>query len=555
VPRVVNRAAVGAAALAALIAVWGTRFNLNPDGISYLDMARHVVEGSPGQLISGYWSPGYPVLLLPVVALLHGQWSGLIPALHLINLGLFMVGLWLALRLAASLSCHRLCGPGWTPVLVTCAYAVIALQGIGLGMLTPDFAVLVAVLATAWCCMALPTAARWRGPIGLGLILGAGYWIKGILLPVDLVLVGLLLIRARGDRPLQRRVLLAGVVFALTVLPLVVMVSRRVGHASIGEVGKLNYAWEVDGVLPFIGWEGDSTPSHGRPVHPPRMIDTTVDAVEFATPIRGSYPLWYDPAYWYAGVRTHLDRSGQSAAFIRGVAGIVAVAAEYWAVLLAVAVLAAASRRAPAADAGVLRAKSDVAALLIVWCGLATLIYALIHVEPRYLAGFALVPSVVALHHFATVASTRSRWAVIIAIVALVTSLVRSIAANTGGYEPTYRPGYFAVADTIRAAGIPSGAAVAVIGDAFEQYGVVISGTHVTAQVLDSSSYWNRTAPARDSVDIRLASTGAVALLANNVADSLRSRGWRLVPLPDGGNVGVRRLEHPDQVAQRLGAQ
>ena len=52
------------AVIAAAVDLWGSRYNLNPDGISYIEMARHALAGGPHELINGLWSPGYPSLLM-----------------------------------------------------------------------------------------------------------------------------------------------------------------------------------------------------------------------------------------------------------------------------------------------------------------------------------------------------------------------------------------------------------------------------------------------------------------------------------------------------------
>ena len=42
---------------------WATRFYPTPDGVSYLDLSDAVLRGDFGELLNGYWSPLYPVLV------------------------------------------------------------------------------------------------------------------------------------------------------------------------------------------------------------------------------------------------------------------------------------------------------------------------------------------------------------------------------------------------------------------------------------------------------------------------------------------------------------
>src|SRR5260370_9303148 len=53
------------------------------------------------------------------------------------------------------------------------------------------------------------------------------------------------------------------------------------------------------------------------PVPPPRTIFDNPPVLEYATPIAGTYPLWYDPAYWYESARARFNASQQIAALKR----------------------------------------------------------------------------------------------------------------------------------------------------------------------------------------------------------------------------------------------
>src|ERR1039458_10094234 len=42
---------------------WANRHSMNPDGLSYLDMASRSLRDGPQNLVNGYWSPLYPALI------------------------------------------------------------------------------------------------------------------------------------------------------------------------------------------------------------------------------------------------------------------------------------------------------------------------------------------------------------------------------------------------------------------------------------------------------------------------------------------------------------
>ena len=219
------------------------------------------------------------------------------------------------------------------------AFASIALVSIGLGLLTPDVAVMLAVMATAACCVQLErTAHAWSWAVALGVVLGGGYWVKGILLPLNaLLLVLLLVVPPRVDRA-REKIGVAALLFVVMSLPLVGLVSAKVGRPTVGDVGRLNYAWAIDHVTPFVGWLGDSTGRFGTPVHPPRVLQQQPLTLEFATPVRATYPLWYDPSYWYAGLKARIDIGGQWRALRQGLADLARVV--FGQVVLAASVIA-----------------------------------------------------------------------------------------------------------------------------------------------------------------------------------------------------------------------
>jgi len=66
----------------------------------------------------------------------------------------------------------------------------------------------------------------------------------------------------------------------------------------------------------YVHWEGQP-PGTGIPAHPQRKLADEPTVYEFAAPIGGSYPLWYDPSYWYEGIKPHFSLKGQLMALYR----------------------------------------------------------------------------------------------------------------------------------------------------------------------------------------------------------------------------------------------
>jgi hypothetical protein len=526
---------------------WGNRYQLNPDGISYIDLARAVATNGPHAAINGYWSPGYPLLLLPIVAAFRGDVGLLIPAVHVVNLVLSVLAVALFAAVLRTLASRP---PAATPLarhattLAIAVGAVTAIETIGFGLLTPDVAVMLVVVATVACVFALEQDGARNAPfVALGVVLGIGYWIKGILLPLDLLLLSLLLTFPPRIRGARARLIVTGIVFTIVAAPLFIAVSHHLGRISPGDVGKLNYAWAVDGITPFSGWQGDSVTRFGAPTHGPRTLWPVPRVIEFATPVPGTYPLWYDPSYWYAGVKPAFDLAGQWSAIRQGALDLGVVLLQQWATIVAVLLVWGATRRRPGDTA-----RSRMPLVLGLWSAGATILYAAVHVESRYLAGFILV-AIAAGWASLVQREERPRWnvrrAASAALGVLAISLAINVEENSGAPSPSYRPPYVAEGDSLHALGARSGSPVAAVGDAFEQYATFTAATPVLAQVLDSTGFWGAAPSVRAAIAQRLAQIGVRAIVANNVAAEFGGEGWHIIARPDSANLGVLPLSPP----------
>jgi hypothetical protein len=262
---------------------------------------------------------------------------------------------------------------------------------------------------------------------------------------------------------------------------------------------------------------------------------------EFATPVQATYPLWFDPAYWYAGVKPHFDFQGHWLALRRGLVDLGVALLDQWVLVASMLALAFATVARTKAQ---MRQRTPL--ILGLWSVAATFVYASVHVEPRYLAGFFLTGVIAWWAWLGKRASRRTlSWVMAAAVVAVALSLVRYLHENTGGYDPAYRPDYMVDAARLDDGGLRRGDPVAVVGDAFEQYAAFVAGTPIVAQVMDSAGFWELSPPARSALQQRLAGTGAKAMLANNVDSAMQAEGWRILNHADSSNVGVLWLRGP----------
>src|SRR5439155_19918674 len=69
-------------------------------------------------------------------------------------------------------------------------------------------------------------------------------------------------------------------------------------------VGPQAYEVFVDGVDPFI-------PTNPGMTHPVQHIVNAPKSYEFRMPLRTTYPLWCNPAYWHQGLKPFFNLKGQ----------------------------------------------------------------------------------------------------------------------------------------------------------------------------------------------------------------------------------------------------
>lgn len=405
------------------------QWNLNPDGVSYFDIARAFAAHGPAALINGYWSPLYPATIgLGLQLFSPGpDWS--YPLVRAIGFVVAVIAVWAFDRLvrmvvaghaelqAAHDTSH------WTALAFLVGlwglYFLLVTQAIGMHLATPDMGVAAIVFFVAAELVALASApwnaARWSR---LGVCLGIGYWWKAILFPVAAVvfaLAGWIVLRRRDP---WKPAIAGSSAFAVVALLLAVPVSLHVGRPTFGETGRLNHLWFVSNVPAVatlcISPEGRlNTGENGTVPTEPVLLARPLTCGTRELGPEATLPLWYDPSPWYANATNH-PRVREFAVAIRNdleyiraaLAESLPIAAIALGLALAGALGAAAAARRvgtgwPALALGVL----PIAAYLIVY------------VELRHIVPFILCMAVWAL---AALVRRRTAWALALLVAVAV---------------------------------------------------------------------------------------------------------------------------------------
>jgi hypothetical protein len=369
---------------------WRSRFIIVNDVISYLDMGYNFFHGQWAAIINGLWSPFYAFLLGAILTTFRPSAYWEFPVVHLIVFFIFLLTLVcfeFFLHQFATLredhaSERRVADWPWLVI----AYVIFlwsSLSLIGVDETNPDM--LIAALFYLSCGLIIriyQKRASWITFVGLGLALGVAYLTKAVMLPISLILMASAwLVTNKGSR---KKNLITALVFVLTVTPYVVGLSLQKGHLSVGESGKYNYAVHVNGV-PRLHWQGDGVA--GAPLHPTREIFTVPTTFEFKGPIPGTYPAWFDPSYWYAGVRTPFDLKHQVRAAVKNLFGELHLVLDGLNGVLFVTLFLLLY----VGEKGPILGKMARWSFLTVPAILPLGLYTLVHYEPRYVCAFYVV--------------------------------------------------------------------------------------------------------------------------------------------------------------------
>jgi hypothetical protein len=546
---------VAAVALCGLHA-WVARHAINPDGISYLDLADAWRRGAWAEAVNAYWSPLYSWLIAGTLAVFRPAPGWECAAVHGLNFVLFLAALaafeWLlheGLLRQRGLRAESDRGEGFLPewALAGFAYAAfiwISRQLVTVSYVTPDMAVAALVYAAA----ALLLRQRRVGPrpgsaAVLGLVLGLAYLAKAIMFPLAFVFLAASALVAGSWRRAWRPLVPALLAFAVTAGPYVAALSQARGRLTFGDSGRLNYLWYVNGI-PRPHFTGD--PAAGlQPRHPPRQLGDRPALYEFAAGT-GSYPLWFDPTRWYEGVPVRLDAGKQLAALGR-------TAREYADLFLGLLLpftlaLALLCGFAWWGRGVRWRALAGEYPLLLPALACLGLYWLVGHVEGRLIGPF-LVLLILAMLLVVRPAAARVAAVVMVSRVLLlglgallVVNWVydgrNAVAAMQRGRDEGHPDE--AVVRQLRRQGVDAGAAVGSIGFTFDAYWARLGGYRVVAEIGAGQAphFWAADPDTRRQVLERFRQAGARALVAENVPEGsagwepLAGTRWSVRPLP-----------------------
>jgi len=528
-----------------LLQAWARRNEMSPDGISYIEIGWATARFGLHQIVNAYWSPLYPFLLSLVFRFFHPpeQWE--FTAVHLLNFVLYVASLASFELFLKELILQRQSAGGAPEKSLPVCPRTVWIWGyifflwasyfwLGAAVVAPDLCVATLVfLATA--LLLRIRLGRGNGIVFavLGALLGIGYLAKAAMFPLSFVFLfsAFRLSRRAGSsfRVATVRIMLAAGVFAAFALPLIISLSTQKGRPTFGDSGALNYAMYINGAPRWVHWHGQP-PGSGVPAHPMRELSSDPSLYEFAQPVPGSYPPWYDPSYWYEGIKPHFSLRGQAWALYRTAnvyLKLISRTGALYAVFVALALLARKTGNW----------KFEAEKLFWVWLPsfAAFGMYALVHAEQRFLSGFALILLMWILSslRLAEEAGTRFGGRLIL-LAGLVPALAISWAAardlNDVIRDKPYEP--WVVAQQLHFMGIAPGTEVGYLGTGGDAYWAHLAGVRIIVEIpyTEMPRFIAADAARRQQVLALFPSVGARAIVTRNADAANPADGWRPIP-------------------------
>ncbi len=544
------------------LAAWTWRYIPNPDGISYVDVSGHYLEGNWPLSSSGYWSPIYPTLLAAARLVGGTNMTNAWVLAHAVNLILFLSSLAAAeyfIRSVRAVTPRD--DPGfyetmftWT-VLVYLLFAWTSLSWITLRLLTPDLGVAVLAYLAAGLSIRIVRndglVYRW---IALGVVLGLGYLTKTAMLPIGIAILAAVALTA--TRRSRLGVIVAVAVFAVICMPQMVYVSLLKGAPTIGDVGRLAHAWYTARVPAPLGDIGPGIlpafmPSPDGPKQKLRVLDPVTDdhpmVYPVDGPVPGTLPIWYDASYWYRHVHVPLALKETLTGAARNALGYV----RHFFLFILAALLALITSR----QRSLAKNRFRTGGVLVLPALFVLALYALSYSEPRYIAPFAviLLAGLVLPDAVDQLSSRMRRGFTFAALLLVAYSFTETIALFKGRRtnERVYAA-WTASTDMLRQLGIRSGTRIGLVGNPYKAYWAQLAGLRFVSVIPapEVAAFWEADSLRRVAVLEKMRDHGAEFVLAQVSEHFPTPAEW--VPVNSDGTLLLYR---PSQAANGFAQQ
>ena len=309
-------------------------YKIDGDAVAFMDISDALRAHDFSLAVNGYWNPAYAATLAIGTSITHpSRWNEL-QTFYWINFWIYLACIGACIHFVRSLLLVRKrcvpdhdTAPAFSPaalLLVSLALLFASFQReLSLGAIRSDALLLFFLLFAASFLLRLQATGRFLYYPLLGAALGLSYLTKSFAFLPSFLLIACLfgfgLVRGGARRPrILAGAALAGLIFVLLAGPYILGISRQRGRPTTGESARLNFSFFVD---QMDRWHEAHSGNLGHATanfkHPEEVLLETPSVYSYLRHPYGTYPLWFDPAYWTDTVQPHVYLKGQLLRFSR----------------------------------------------------------------------------------------------------------------------------------------------------------------------------------------------------------------------------------------------
>jgi hypothetical protein len=525
--------------------VWALRWHVEPDGMSYIDIAWVYAHGDWSHAINAFWSPLFSWILGVLLWVSGADRFRELAILHAVNFVAFVLAMATFVLLVREIQKWQDClatEEGTEPLtpgefsLASYAMFIYASRLVFSPFIDqPDIMVEALVfLDTALLVRVARGDQRVRTFAVLGSVLGVGYLTKTVMFPLGLVFLACAFLASGGTWRAMRRTLVAVLIFGAIAGPWIVVLSHKEGQPTIGTAGHIAYFVYSNGMEASDLWMGG--PPGSAPVHPIQVALNSPPVLLFPSK-QGTFPPWYDPSFYFAGAVNRVSFHGQFLILRKSLASCLQILSAEKIRLVALFILALFS--------GLRRYCQEFLRRWPIWLPSAAALaaYALIEFSPRLVLPFLMV-FWVALLSAVSVPRTQETRRMVLCVIAVIVLLlclpvvqapasdIRALRIPLEQWEGVCGP-QLKVARGFREMGLVEGNQVAIIGkdQAQTECWAELDGLSIIGEIPSggADSYW-KAAPEVQARILRIfASAGAKATVTYTMPVSGKPIDWQRI--------------------------
>jgi hypothetical protein len=522
------------ALLADFLQVWPHRFSLTPDTTNYLDISAAYLRADWHTAVNAYWSPLLSWLLALAIGIFHPSAYLESTLVHLLSFFGFVVALlgleYFVRGICKSREATNNAGAAALPelgfwVLAYALFLSTSLVVVSPAGTTPDIWVCAFTYFSVGLLVRVPSSPRpWLLFAFLGAACAGAYFAKTFYFPLSFVVFFAGWLAAGASRKALKPLALAAIVFSLLTLPWLWALSKAKGRFTFGDVGKMAFATAIDRIQQPLLWQGEN--NTGTPKHPVHLLRTSPRVFDFSSHPLGTYPPSFDWSYWMDGVAPRFSSCGLLL-ILRQSAGtyyqIFLAQVEY--AIIGMVLLVLASRSELFRN---LRKLAHLWSPPMVACAA----YAIVLVEPRYVAPFIpilWIAALCSLFRAASDLSPRVAMALVLAAVSVTgLKIARQIEIDAKSGFSAHRNTDAEIGQALADRGLRPGDRVSILNAVEELHWARQAGLTVVSEIPsgDAAAFWAQTPDAKQDLFRILASTGAKMIVTNDQSGRPAREGW-----------------------------